>query len=406
MTIDDKPGRSDIDGRIIHSFDRMFRSCFHGLMLYGTPALEPADKSVLAEIEDMRQELKYRLAETHRWDGQLRRQLQARAIQGSNSIEGYRAGVEDIQSIMAGEDPLETSESVAKEIAGYQQALTYIGLLSRASVFHYDVGMLNALHFMMIGHHRAKTPGVLRPGGSYVRDSGSGVVVYEGPDVEYVPSLMKELVAWLDDGDQGVPSYVRAAMAHFNLAKIHPWRDGNGRMSRALQTLILGRDQILTPEFCSIEEWLGQQRTTIEYYDVLGAVGRRRWSPHGDTLDWVRFCLRAHHMQAQRVAARLTEAGEIWTYLEEQVDGEGLNTRCVSALYEAFVNRRLRRSRYQGDEELSQGQAARDLRDLALKGWLQPYGETKGRYYQAGPRMARLKADFAERIVPLRDPYR
>jgi Fic family protein len=195
-------------------------------------------------------------------------------------------------------------------------------------------------------------------------------------------------------------------MAHFNLVKIHPWRDGNGRMSRALQTLVLGRDQITTPEFSSIEEWLGELETTVEYYGVLGAVGRRKWSPHGDTLDWVRFCLKAHHMQAQRVARRLAEAGEIWTLLEEQVDADGLNTRCVSALYEAFVSRRLRRSRYQSDEDLSQGQAARDLRDLAARGWLQPYGETKGRYYQAGPRMTAIKADFADRAAPLRDPYR
>ncbi|WP_188186773.1 Fic family protein [Nonomuraea sp. SYSU D8015] len=375
-------------------------------MLYGTPALQPADKTVLAEIEDMRQDLKYRLAETHRWDGQLCRQLQARAIQGSNAIEGYRASVEDIQSIMAGEEPLETSAGIAKEIAGYQQALTYIGLVSRAPAFRYDVGVLNALNFMMIGHHRHKTPGVIRPGSIWVRDSSTGEAVYEGPDADLVPALLDELVAWLNEGDLEMASYVRGAMAHFNLVKIHPWRDGNGRMSRAVQTLVLGRDNITTPEFCSIEEWLGQQRTTIEYYDVLGAVGRRRWSPHGDTLDWVRFCLRAHHMQAQRVRQRLAEAGEIWMFLEEQVDADGLNTRCVSALYEAFVSRRLRRSRYQADEGLSQGQAARDLRDLAAKGWLRPYGETKGRYYEAGPRMAELKADFAQRVTPLRDPYR
>jgi Fic family protein len=361
-------------------------------MLYGTPALEAADKAVLAEIEDMRQDLKYRLAETHRWDGQLRRQLHARAIQGSNSIEGYKASVEDIQSIMAGEEPLEAS--------------AYIGVLSKARVFRYDVGLLNALNFMMIGHHRNKTPGVVRPGGIYIRDSTTREVVYEGPDAELVPGLLHELIEWLNDGDLDTPSYMRAAMAHLNLVKIHPWRDGNGRMSRALQTLVLGRDRIMTPEFCSIEEWLGQQPVTVAYYDVLGAVGRRRWSPHGDTLDWVRFCLRAHHMQAQRVRQRLTEAGEIWMLLEEQIDADGLNTRCVSALYEAFVSRRLRRSRYQSDEGLSQGQAARDLRDLAAKGWLQPYGETKGRYYQAGPRMAELKAEFAERITPLRDPYR
>ncbi|MGV9307503.1 hypothetical protein ACWENQ_26765 [Nonomuraea sp. NPDC004354] len=65
-----------------------------------------------------------------------------------------------------------------------------------------------------------------------------------------------------------------------------------------------------------------------------------------------------------------------------------------------------RRTRYQLDEELSQGQAARDLRDLAAKGWLKPYGATKGRFYAPGPRMARIKADFADRMTPLKDPYR
>ncbi|MGW2199270.1 Fic family protein, partial [Streptosporangium sp. NPDC001682] len=83
-----------------------------------------------------------------------------------------------------------------------------------------------------------------------------------------------------------------------------------------------------------------------------------------------------------------------------------LNTHTVSALYEVFVNRRLRRSRYQADESLSQGQAARDLRDLAAKGWLAPYGETKGRFYAPGTRMRAIKDDFERRIVPLRDPYR
>ncbi|MEU8385118.1 Fic family protein [Streptosporangium sp. NPDC048865] len=375
-------------------------------MLYGTPPLEAVDEAVLAEIEEMRRDLKYRLAETHRWDGQLRRQLQARAIQGSSSIEGYRASVEDIESIMAGEDPLDTSAAIAREISGYQQALTYIQVLSRVPVFAFDAGLLHALNFMMIGHHPDKTPGTIRPGGIYVRNSATGEVVYEGPDAERVPELMAELVAWLNEGDLEAPSHVRAAMAHFNLVSIHPWRDGNGRMARALQTLVLGRDRITTPEFSSIEEWLGIAENTVDYYRVLAAGGRRGWNPHEDTLHWVRFCLRAHHLQAQRVGRRLAEAGEVWMLLEEMVDADGLNARTVSALYEVFVNRRLRRSRYQLDESLSQGQAVRDLRDLAARGWLTPYGETKGRFYAPGERMRAIKEDFARRIVPLRDPYR
>ncbi|MEV4224375.1 Fic family protein [Nonomuraea sp. NPDC049725] len=375
-------------------------------MLYGTPALDPADKDVLVEIEEMRRDLRHRLAEPHRWDGQLRRQLQARAIQGSNSIEGYRASVEDVESIMAGEEPLEASPVVSREIAGYQQALTYVRHLSRATSFRYDVGTLHALNFMMIGHHRHKDPGVVRPGGVYIRDGETREVVYEGPDAELVPGLLDELVQWLNEGDLDVPSYVRAAMAHLNLVKIHPWRDGNGRMSRALQTLVLGRDRITTPEFCSIEEWLGRPSVTLGYYDALNGAGGRRWDPPGDTSAWVRFCLRAHHLQAQRVAQRLAQASEIWVLLEEEARGDGINGRCVSALYEAFVSRRLRRSRYQADEGLSQGQAARDLRDLAARKWLQPYGETKGRFYEPGPRMLAIRAEFAGRVRPLRDPYR
>jgi Fic family protein len=375
-------------------------------MLYGTPSPEAIDEAVLGEIEEMRRDLRYRLAEAHRWDGQLRRQLQARAIQGSNSIEGYRAGVEDIESIMAGEDPLETSAAVAREISGYQQALTYIQLLSRTSGFRFDAGLLHALNFMMIGHHLDKTPGTVRPGAVYVRNSATGEVVYEGPDAEKAPELLGELVDWLNEGDLEAPSYVRAAMAHFNLVGIHPWRDGNGRMSRALQTLVLGRDQITTPEFASIEEWLGTARNTYDYYDALAEAQGGRWDPHEDMSRWVRFCLRAHHLQAQQVRRRLSEAGEVWILLEKQIDADGLNTRTVSALYEVFVNRRLRRSRYQLDESLSQGQAARDLRDLAARGWLTPYGETKGRFYAPGPRMQAIKDEFAARVVPLRDPYR
>ncbi|MEU5786036.1 Fic family protein [Micromonospora lupini] len=72
-------------------------------------------------------------------------------------------------------------------------------------------------------------------------------------------------------------------MAHLNLVKIHPWRDGNGRMSRCLHTLVLARDGVLAPEFSSIEEWLGVGRNTYAYHDALGEVGGPTWQPDNDT---------------------------------------------------------------------------------------------------------------------------
>ena len=88
--------------------------------------------------------------------------------------------------------------------------------------------------------------------------------------------MIEELVAQLSS-EQEIHVLVRAAMAHLNLVMIHPFRDGNGRMARCLQTLVLGRDRILEPQFSSIEEYLG--RNTQAYYQVLGRVGQGKWSP-------------------------------------------------------------------------------------------------------------------------------
>ncbi len=55
----------------------------------------------------------------------------------------------------------------------------------------------------------------------------------------------------------------------------HPWSDGNGRISRSLQTLLIARGGVLAPEFSSIEEWLGMPGNTWEYYKVLRDVGGR-----------------------------------------------------------------------------------------------------------------------------------
>ncbi|HET9079058.1 MAG TPA: Fic family protein [Trebonia sp.] len=67
--------------------------------------------------------------------------------------------------------------------------------------------------------------------------------MYEAPDADDVPELMEALTASLHAGTGSGP-VVRSAMAHLNLVMIHPFRDGNGRMTRALATLVLTRSGI------------------------------------------------------------------------------------------------------------------------------------------------------------------
>jgi Fic family protein len=195
-------------------------------------------------------------------------------------------------------------------------------------------------------------------------------------------------------------------MAHLNLVRIHPWRDGNGRMSRCLQTLVLARDGVLSAEFSSIEEWLGTGRNTYDYYDALARVSGPVWAPEHGAQSWVRFCLRAHHMQAQLVRRRFDEYAALWTGLEELAGRRGLPERTVAALFAAARGARVRRATYQHDAGLTEGQAVRDLRLLAQLGLLTTHGETKARTYAGGADLRELDHRVAVDLPAVRDPYR
>lgn len=376
-------------------------------MLYGTPKLNSADLRVVDEIEQIRHRLRLRLRPQERWTKQLRRSLTARAIVGSNTIEGYAASVEDVEALMAGEAPLETSDVTRREVESYQRAMTYIQALSDAGEeFRYDLGLLNGLHFMIQEHHRNKRPGRLRQGPVYVTSPDDpAVAAYTGPDHKLVAGLMSELIQWLNEGDVDVPVHVRASMAHLNLVKIHPWADGNGRMSRALSTLVFAREALLPPEFSSIEEWLGRGQNTYAYYQILGEVGDAEWSPHRGTHGWITFCLRAHHLQAQQAQRRVELLSRAWAALTEAAVADGLDERTVFALLPAFWESRVRRTVYQQDAELSPQQAVRDIREMCRLDWLSPQGQARGRYYVAGPAMRPVLESVRQSAQPYAEPY-
>lgn len=376
-------------------------------MLYGTPKLSGADLRVVEEIEQIRHRLRLHLHPQERWTKQLRRSLTARAIVGSNTIEGYAASVEDVEALMAGEAPLETSDVTRREVESYQRAMTYIQALSDAGEeFSYDLGLLNGLHFMIQEHHRNKRPGRLRQRPVYVTSPDDpAIAAYTGPDHELVAGLMSELIQWLNEGDLDSPVHVRASMAHLNLVKIHPWADGNGRMSRALSTLVFAREALLPPEFCSIEEWLGRGQNTYAYYQILGEVGDAAWSPRRTTHGWVTFCLRAHHLQAQQAQRRVELLSRAWAALTEAAVADGLDERTVFALLPAFWESRVRRTVYQQDAELSPQQAVRDIREMCRLDWLSPQGQARGRYYVAGPAMRPISESVRQSTQPYIEPY-
>jgi Fic family protein len=374
----------------------------HRFALYSPPALRSEDNDVLGEIHHMRKELRHVLRTPSRWQGGLRRSALARAIRGSNSIEGYLVAEDDAAAAVDGEGPLTADEETFLEIQGYRQALGYVLAMADADYAAFDATEIRAMHYMMLSHDHAKSPGRYRKGPIYVRDERRDLVVYEGPVAGDVPPLMDALVESLHTG-LGIDPVIRSAMAHLNLVMIHPFRDGNGRMARALATSVLVRSDIGEPEFASIEEWLGAN--TEDYYSALAHTGHGSWQPRDDAHLWLAFNLRAHHMQAQTVARRVGEADVTWSELVELVTTQGLPERTMDALFDAVLGYRVRRATYLKRSAVTDQTATRDLAALSSRGILVPQGNGRGRYYTAGEPIQQIAERRRARRTPLRDPY-
>jgi Fic family protein len=375
-------------------------------MLYPVPALTSADQAILTEIDQMRLKLRHQVqAYPAKWAFGLRKFLTADAVAASNSIEGFRVSTVDVQDLMDGERDVEVSDENREETLAYQRMMTYVQTLHDVDDFAYSKGLLNALHWMLQGHrHTLRKPaGQWRKGPVYVTDARDpSIAAYTAPDVSEVPALMDELVGWLNT-DDGAHPLVRAAMGHLNLVSIHPWADGNGRMSRSLQTLMIAREGVLAPEFSSIEAWLGRPGNTWDYYRELQNRGAT-FVPDQDVSPWVRFNLVAYHQQAQTVQGRIDRSAAVWELLSSFAVADGRDERVVSALHEVAMVGRVRRMRYERAEGLTLQQAQRDLRDLASAGLLAPVGRTRARYYTAGPRFPEHVLEVARKPMTLIRP--
>ena len=371
-------------------------------MIFAEPTLSREDRKVLEILQGQRRRLRIETQHNpRRWHGALRRSTFARAIQGSNAIEGYNATMDEAMAAVEDEPPLGEKTETLRALDGYRTAMTCIMQAAEDPYFEFSRQFLKSLHFMMTEFDLSAHPGQWRPGAVRVVNNETGAIVYEAPEVEAVDPLMRALVDYLDrKSHQSV--VVAAAMAHLNLTMIHPFKDGNGRMARALQTLVLAREGVVHPLFSSIEEWLG--RNTQEYYNVLAEVGEGAWNPSNSALPWVKFCLKAHYQQANTLIRRYEEYESLFNGIESIIKRERLNERMTIPLFNAALGIRVTNSRYQKETEASVHVAGRDLKALADLEILTPIGEKRGRYYSAGKELKEAR-ERARRTRTVLDPY-
>ncbi len=198
----------------------------------------------------------------------LRETARRQSTHYSTMIEGNRLTREQVSKVLEKHEHFPGRERDAKEVLGYYAALEQAEQLASAGkpVTEQQIQLLHAL--VMAGGTTKVKPTPYRDGQNVIRDSRDHRIVYLPPEAKDVPGLMKSLMQWLAAAEsQGLPCPIRAGIAHYQFATIHPYYDGNGRTARLLTTQIMHRGGYDLKGLYSLEEYYA--RNLGAYYEAL-----------------------------------------------------------------------------------------------------------------------------------------
>ncbi|MDE0031536.1 MAG: Fic family protein [Deltaproteobacteria bacterium] len=223
-------------------------------------------------------------------DLQLRRINRIRTIHGSLAIEGNTLSEDEVATILDGKPvaaPPRDLAEVRNAIRAYDQYQQW----NPAD----QVDLLRAHDILMAG--LLDTTGRYRPG--QVAVMGEDEIHHIGPPAERVPELMTNLLTWL--GGTNEHPLIASSVFHYEFEFIHPFEDGNGRIGRLWQTLILTRWKALFA--CIPVESLVHARQA-DYYEAI-----RQSSADGESTSFIMFML-AIIVEALRIPTASDQEGD------------------------------------------------------------------------------------------------
>jgi Fic family protein len=159
-----------------------------------------------------------------------------------------------VEAVVEGEGSFPGRERDEAEVRNYFAALAYVESLGQRAVRLTEKEIRSIHGLIMTGKER---PTIYRDGQNVVRDARTGRIVYMPPESKDVPRLMQELTRWVNTSlaASELPVPVVAGLAHYQIATIHPYFDGNGRTARLVTTLILHRSSYGLNGIYSLEEY-------------------------------------------------------------------------------------------------------------------------------------------------------
>lgn len=191
---------------------------------------------------------------------------------------------------------------------------------------------------------------------------GKEKVLYEAPPSDDIPDMMTDFLAWINSDITGIDPVLKAAVAHLWFVAIHPFDDGNGRLTRTITDMLLAKADGFPLRFYSMSAEILRDKKA--YYETLehtttGTTDLTTW------LEWFLHMMKSAVIRAENTVGRVLRKSSFWQHHR----GIAMNERqvkMVNMLWDGFTGK-LTSSKWAKITKTSQATALRDITDLIEK---------------------------------------
>jgi len=266
-----------------------------------------------------------------------------------------------------------------QEIINYRKVLEYVDSLREATqkFTRYKETEIKYMHQLCVdkilpsdqaGHYR--TAKVV------IKDAATGEVSFRPPNPIEVPFQIEHFLEWINSFvSKDTHPVLRAGISHYELVRIHPFVDGNGRVARAFATLVLFREGYDIKRLFSLEEYY--DRNPVEYYQALQSVAIT-----GDLTNWLEYFVFGLAQELDQVKDKVRQLSMDQRMLNKLGQQIALTDRQIKLLefmreHEQMIMKDAQRLM----PMISEDTILRELKGLIDKGLIEKVGKTKGSYY-------------------------
>jgi len=308
------------------------------------------------------------------WERKFQGQALVRSVHHSTALEGNELSIDDAERIIDGEQVDTYRLRDIQEIINYRDV---IGFISGKAEKELTIGLLLEMH-RILGKKILPEEylGKLRNKNAVIVNDSNLDVVFDPPKYDEIKQEIEELIEWDKGEGKDVHPLLRAGILHYEMVRIHPFADLNGRTARTLATWSLYRDGYDIKSFFCLEEHYDQDPKG--YYDSLDSANK------GDMTQWLEYFTLGMEKELERIKEQVLNLSKD-RKLKLKIGQVALNERQLTIINTLEAEKEISNPDFaELFSKVSDDTILRDLKDLMDKGIVVKKGRTKGaKYYLA-----------------------